>query len=69
VKYEFDAFNLFNHPSLDSPNTDFALNGCFNPVPCYDLQPTLSGNPSGWGVINGTVGSPRFLQMSLHLTF
>ncbi len=69
LKYEMDAFNLFNHPSLDTPNTDFELNPCFNPVPCYNLAPSLSGNPKGFGVISGTVGSPRFLQMSLHLTF
>jgi hypothetical protein len=69
LKYEMDAFNVFNHPSLDAPNTDFELNPCFNPVPCYNTQPTLSGNPHGYGVISGTIGSPRFLQMSLHLTF
>ncbi len=69
LKYQFDAFNLFNHPNLDTPNTDFELNPCFNPVPCYSLQPSLNGNPKGYGVISGTVGAPRFLQMSLHLTF
>jgi hypothetical protein len=69
LKYEFDAFNLFNHPSLDTPNTDFELNPCFNPEPCYDLTPTASGNTKGYGVISGTIGSSRFLQMSLHLTF
>jgi len=68
LKYEADAFNLFNHPSLDAPNTDFALNGCFNPVPCYNLHPDPP-NSRGWGVISGTIGSSRFLQMSLHLTF
>jgi len=70
LKYEADAFNLFNHPNFDAPDTDFELNGsCFNPVPCYNLAPTLTGNPHGFGVISGTVGSSRFLQMSLHLTF
>ena len=68
LKYEMDAFNLFNHPSFDTPNTDFELNACFNPVPCYNLNPGLSP-AKGWGIISGTVGSPRFLQMSLHLTF
>jgi hypothetical protein len=69
LKFEADAFNLFNHPNLDTPDTDFELNECFNPVPCYDLQPTASGNPDGFGVISGTVGSPRFMQFQLHLTF
>lgn len=68
LKYEMDAFNLFNHPSLDAPNTDFSLNSCFNPVPCYNLTPNPP-NSNGWGVISGTIGSSRFVQMSLHLTF
>lgn len=68
LRYEADAFNLFNHPSLDAPNTDFALNACFNPVPCYNLAPNPP-NANGWGVISNTIGSSRFLQMSLHLTF
>jgi len=66
LKYQFDAFNLFNHPSLDAPNTDFTLNPCYNPVPCYTTTPSSS---RGYGVISNTIGSSRFLQMSLHLTF
>ena len=69
LKFETDAFNIFNHPNFDTPDTDFALNPCYNPKPCYNLDPTASGNPKGFGVISGTVGSSRFLQMSLHLTF
>ena len=68
LKFEADAFNLFNHPNVDAPNTDFALNGCFNPVPCYNTTPNPP-NSQGWGIINGTIGSPRFLQLQLHLTF
>jgi hypothetical protein len=68
LKYEMDAFNLFNHPSLDAPNTDFELNSCFNPEPCYNFLPSPPNN-KGFGVISGTIGSSRFLQMSLHLTF
>jgi hypothetical protein len=68
LKYELDAFNLFNHPSLDTPNTDFALNHCFNPAPCANFAPDPP-NSKGWGVISGTIGSSRFMQMSLHLTF
>ena len=68
LKFQADAFNLFNHPSLDTPDTDFELNPCFNPVPCYysPLHPPAS---KGFGVIDGTIGSNRFLQLSLHLTF
>ena len=68
LKFEADAFNLFNHPSLDAPNTDFELNPCFNPVPCYTLN-ARSRHSKGFGVIQGTIGSSRFMQMSLHLTF
>ncbi|HEX4001348.1 MAG TPA: TonB-dependent receptor [Candidatus Acidoferrales bacterium] len=66
LKFEADAFNLFNHPSLDAPYSDFELNPCFNPVPCYSTTPPAS---EGYGVIDGTIGSNRFMQFSLHLTF
>lgn len=66
LKFEADAFNLFNHPSLDAPYSNFTLNGCFNPVPCYTTTPDPS---NGFGVIQSTIGSPRFMQLSLHLTF
>ncbi len=68
LKFEADAFNLFNHPDLDAPDSDFELNPCFNPVPCYNFAPNPP-NSKGYGVIDETVGSPRFLQLSLHLTF
>jgi hypothetical protein len=68
LKFEADAFNLFNHPSLDTPNSDFELNACFNPVPCYGTTPNPP-NAKGFGVINETVGSPRFLQLQAHLNF
>jgi len=66
LKFQADAFNIFNHPSLDTPDTDFELNPCFNPVPCYETSPPPS---KGYGVIGNTIGSNRFLQLSLHLMF
>jgi hypothetical protein len=66
LKFEADAFNLFNHPSFDTPNTNFALNSCFSPVPCFTTSPQLS---HGFGVINQTVGSNRFMQLQAHLNF
>lgn len=68
LKFEADAFNLFNHPDFDAPDTDFELNSNFNPVPTYNFTP-FPPNSKGYGVIDGTVGSSRFLQFSLHLTF
>jgi len=71
LKFQADAFNLFNQPSFDTPDNDFVLNPCYNPQPCYNTTPlsTSSLNPENFGVINTTVGSSRFLQLSMHLTF
>ena len=62
LRFEFDAFNMFNHPDFDAPNND------------VDFFPNFEGPPSipptgSLGVIQHTVGSPRFLQLGLHLTF
>jgi hypothetical protein len=73
LKFQADAFNIFNHPSFDAPNGNFSLNACFNPVPCFPDPTTIlspgSPNTSNFGVIRQTVGSNRFLQLSAHLTF
>jgi hypothetical protein len=74
MKFQADAFNIFNHPSFDAPNGNFALNGCFNPFPCFpsDMTQILAPgnpNPNNYGVIKQTVGSNRFLQLSVHITF
>ncbi len=65
LRYEADAFNLFNHPSFDTPNNNVSFYGYQ-----YSGPPTLYNPPRGsLGYIQHTIGSPRFLQMSLHLTF
>ena len=74
MKFQADAFNIFNHPSFDAPNGNFELNACFNPFPCFppDMTKILSAgslNPKNFGVIRQTVGSNRFLQLAMHLTF
>jgi hypothetical protein len=74
MKFQADAFNIFNHPDFDAPNGNFALNGCFNPYPCFPSDMTqiltpASPNPQNYGVIRQTVGSNRFLQLAMHLTF
>ena len=68
MKLQADAFNLFNHPNFDTPNNDFELNGCFNPIPCFNTMPSPP-NSRNFGVIRQTVGSNRFLQLAMHLTF
>ena len=83
LKYSADIFNLFNHPSFDVPNNNVLfnlcgtnppkLNTCFSPVPAgsaaigFATPPTPPGGRLGQ--IQHTIGSPRFIQMSLHLTF
>lgn len=74
LKLQADAFNIFNHPNFDAPNGNFALNACFNPFPCFpsDMTQILSPsspNPKNYGVIRQTVGSNRFMQLAMHLTF
>jgi len=62
LRFEFDAFNLFNHPDFDAPNNDVVF------FPYYEGPPTIPPNGS-LGYIQHTIGSSRFLQLSLHLTF
>jgi hypothetical protein len=78
LKFQADAFNIFNHPDFDAPNGNFALNGCFNPYPCFPdkvgltqiLDASLGNfNSQNYGVIRQTVGSNRFLQLAMHLNF
>jgi hypothetical protein len=80
LKYDVIAFNIFNHPSFDVPSNDVLFNPSFNNPPIYGSTAT-SGPcvpstgayqcpPSGnLGVLQHTIGSPRFIQMALHLTF
>jgi len=62
LKFEADAFNIFNHPDFDAPNNDVTFFPNFAGPPQIPPQGSL-------GVIQHTIGSPRFLQLSLHLAF
>lgn len=64
LKFDVEAFNIFNHPSFDTPNNNVEFNPSFFNPPSYSFPP--SGQ---LGLIQHTIGSPRFLQMALHLTF
>lgn len=62
LRFEADAFNIFNHPDFDTPNND------------VDFFPNFVGPPQippagSLGVIQHTIGSPRFLQLGLHFAF
>jgi hypothetical protein len=90
LRYDAQAFNIFNHPSFDVPNnsvefvTNFENPPIYGPAssgssPCVPLPvgPNIMAGqgaflcpPKGHlGVIQHTIGSPRFLQMALHLNF
>jgi Carboxypeptidase regulatory-like domain/TonB dependent receptor len=85
LRFDMQAFNLFNHASFDTPNNDVRFNPFFgNPPdyvgtshnPCFTqttgigVQGAYACPPTGQlGVIQHTIGSPRFLQMALHLNF
>jgi hypothetical protein len=85
LRFDLQAFNLFNHPSFDTPNNDVRFNPFFgnspdyvgtSHTPCFTqttgigLQGAYACPPTGQlGRIQHTLGSPRFLQMALHLNF
>jgi hypothetical protein len=86
LKFDVQAFNVFNHPSFDTPNNNVEFNPFFGNPPQYSapfpnatLDPTQKNcaapdayvcPPNGQlGLIQHTIGSPRFLQMAVHLTF
>jgi hypothetical protein len=62
LTFEADAFNVFNHPDFDTPNNDVTF------FPNYQGPPTIPPEGS-LGLIQHTIGSPRFLQLSAHLMF
>ncbi len=62
LRIEGDAFNIFNHPDFDAPNNNVVF------FPNYVGPPSIPPQGS-LGVIQHTIGSPRFLQLSLHLKF
>jgi len=72
LKYDVVAFNIFNHPSFDIPNNFASFNPYYSNPP-YDPdtgQNTYTFPPHGSvGILQHTIGSPRFIQMALHLTF
>jgi hypothetical protein len=70
LNYRLDAFNLFNTPSFDAPNNNSQLNANYSDFP-LNAAGTAAGfaQVPGFGVIQNTIGSPRFLQMSLHFIF
>ena len=63
LKLGAQAFNMFNHPSFDVPNNGTSLYSVSNG------KVTVRGASSSAGFISHTIGSPRFIQLTAHLTF
>jgi Carboxypeptidase regulatory-like domain/TonB dependent receptor-like, beta-barrel len=62
LRFEADAFNIFNQASFDAPNNNVTF------FPNYSGPPSIPPEGS-LGVIQHTIGSSRFLQLGLHLLF
>ncbi len=63
LRLSVDGFNIFNHPSYDTPNNNVSFYRFGNP-------PTPYSTPHGsLGIIQHTIGSPRFLQIQAHFVF
>ena len=71
LKYTFDVYNLTNTTSFDVPGNEVSQNAGYNAFPSAG-EPALGGlysAPAGLGIVTHTIGSPRQIQMSLHLDF
>ena len=85
LRYTFDVYNLTNTASFDIPQNNVNQNQAFNnepfavdsttaalPTGCGTTNPLPGGLyncPAGLGITKHTIGSPRQIQMSLHLEF
>lgn len=62
LRFNVDAFNVFNHADFDAPNNNVTFFPNYAGPPSFPPEGSL-------GIIQHTIGSPRFLQLSLHLLF
>ena len=83
LRYTFDVYNLTNTTSFDIPQNNVNQNAFFNNVPIGGTTPLPTNDcaagtgtntgfyncPVGLGVTRHAIGSPRQIQMSLHLDF
>ncbi|SPF48260.1 conserved exported hypothetical protein [Candidatus Sulfotelmatobacter kueseliae] len=76
LNYDVIAYNIFNHPSFDIPSNDVSFNPNYANPPIYTGSACVPATgayqcpPTGYlGTLQHTIGSPRFIQMALHLTF
>jgi hypothetical protein len=71
LRYTFDVYNLTNTSSFDIPTDNVSQNEGYNNAPFLSTDPysLYTKAPGGLGVTKHTIGSPRQIQMSLHLAF
>jgi hypothetical protein len=84
LHYTFDVYNITNTASFDIPQNNVNQNQAFNNVPVGGTTPLPTNDcvsnphgqntgffncPVGLGITKHTIGSPRQIQMSLHLDF
>jgi hypothetical protein len=62
LRVSAEGYNLFNHPNFDTPNNDVEFYPNFGP-------PATVPPVGSLGVIQHTIGSPRFYQFSAHFRF
>jgi len=62
LRFNASAFNIFNHPDFDAPNNDVTYFADFS-------APPLAVPEGSLGYIQHTIGSSRFLQLAMHLSF
>jgi hypothetical protein len=67
LHYTFDVYNVTNTASFDIPQNNVNQNFAFNNVPIGG--DSLYNPPAGLGIVKHTIGSPRQIQMSLHINF
>ncbi|WP_263382102.1 carboxypeptidase regulatory-like domain-containing protein [Granulicella arctica] len=71
LRYTFDMYNVTNTSSFDIPTDNVSQNQGYNNAPELNTDPysLYTKTPGGLGVTKHTIGSPRQIQMSLHLAF
>jgi hypothetical protein len=79
LKYTFDVFNLSNTASFDIPGNEVYQNQYYDQAPvvgtpvlptsCTNANTGFYNCAASLGVTTHTIGSPRQIQMSLHLVF
>jgi len=65
IRFQADLFNVFNHASFDAPNVSSSL---YNTNFSTNV-PTPRAPSSSFGFVSRTLGSPRFVQLSMNVIF